>query len=244
MKLQDQLWRTEGAFEFGVSATLDVVHAVAQHDSHRVAALLKLKSDVVNVIQTGFAIIGPARLQNRIADLPAVEIKLVKPKAAYVHFRAAYRLGKVKSAPQQRKRHRRNDPLGLPLVGGQQSHGPVGRRAPGRWMIVLIPYTNLPIALLARFQRFAGVCHEDRLVRGDFPAIPEVALVVCKPIGRGGDQHSIGALLLASLGGFENPTQTRMKGLDAPWIRSVLALKMSDGQIPRKPLFRGGCKHR
>ena len=129
------------------------------------------------------------------------------------------------------------DPASFPIVGLQQTHLPEGRRAPIAGAAVAIPGPHFPEARLARAERLAGIDHLRRLV-GDHPAaVPEVALVLFQPLGRGGHQHLVGRLPLGPLGRLDRPAQPRFGGVHAQGVLEVFRPQILDPErlAPKRP---------
>ena len=95
VQLQDQLRRAEGPDELDVPPAGDVVHAVAQHDSHGVPPRLSCSRHVVGGVEAGLAVVGPAGIENPVAHAPTVQPQLVVPEPADIAVRR--RIGLITS---------------------------------------------------------------------------------------------------------------------------------------------------
>src|SRR3972149_1435699 len=90
------------------------------------------------------------------------------------------------------------NPLCLPIVGLEEAHRPMGRRAPGRLPAGLVPNADFPKARFTRRERLDRIKKLDRLIGLDTTAVPPVAFVPGKLRGRAGDEDLIGALRSAA----------------------------------------------
>ena len=203
-QLRDEFRRSERALELGVAPSGDVVHPVAQQHAQRIGPSADHAGHVVGLVKAALAVVGPAGLEQIVADLAAIEPELRLPQPATIKHRPSHRfLGLEFPAEDRqrvggggivgpialwsevlfrRRRGRRairygSDPLGPPILGRQQSHGPLCRGTPGRRLVVPVPCANLPEALLAGSQRPAGVIDVEGLIGGDLAGIPAISLV-------------------------------------------------------------------
>ena len=127
------------------------------------------------------------------------------------------------------------DPAGLPVAGLQQAHLPKSRLAPIAGAAVAVPSPHLPETRLARAERLAAIDHLRRLVGGHLAALPEVALVLLQPLGRGGHQHLVGRLPLGPLLGLDSPAQPWLTGVDAQRVLEIFTAQILDpDRLPPK----------
>ncbi len=168
VQLRDRLQGAERAGELGVASARDIVHAVAQQQADRIGVFVQECRHVVGVVQAGLVVLGPARCEQIVAGLAAVERQFILSEAADEGGGAAqFRLcGEIAAEDQACRRGRRGDPLRLPVVqprGERCRPAPFGRLASG------VPHTDFPIVARAGCQRLAGVGDVNRLV-GRHPA--------------------------------------------------------------------------
>ena len=76
------------------------------------------------------------------------------------------------------------DPLAFPVGWIEDSHGPRRRLAPCGLLAILIPYPDFPKILSGCGKLLTGVLHLDTLIRDNFAAAPEVALILGQRIER------------------------------------------------------------
>jgi hypothetical protein len=130
------------------------------------------------------------------------------------------------------------DPTAHPVLGFEQAHRPAGRRAPRGWRALTVPAlgeamagqpdAHFPVALGLRRQWLAGIFHLDALVGDALAAVPEIRLILGELVRGRGDQNLIGGLSLTALGGFDDPTQARLRHVDAQRIGKIFAAEVGE----------------
>ena len=142
-QLRDELRRSERARELRVTPSGDVVHPVAQQHAQGVGPAADHAGHVIGLIEAALAIVGPAGLEQIVADLAAIEPELRLPQPASVKHGPRHRFLGLEFPAEDRQRpggmqqyvladaaiRCGSDPLGLPVIGRQQAHGPL---VPGR----------------------------------------------------------------------------------------------------------------
>ncbi len=230
-EVQQQLGRRPpwGLVEIPDRLGVAVEPAVAEDDSHGVGAALESVSDIVGHVKRPSVVARIARVQEVIADFPAVQVKFVVAEATDIGAGLLDPAVKLENPAKEGGRIRvrvrgAGDPFRPPVAGLQEAHFPTGRFALGG-AAGLVPDADLPENLLARFERLAGVADLRGVIGHGFAAIPQVGLILLQSGFTAGDQHLIRRLFHRSLIGGENPAQARLRRINAERVIEIVALE-------------------
>ena len=168
-QLRDQLRRAHGGEEVGVSAGGDVEHAVAEHDADGVGAGLEKRGHVVGDVQAGLAIVGPAGLEEIVADDLAVDMEFELAESAEIDHGSFWRALERELLAEQGKRgalNAGNTPGFFVVIRELLGWGPGGFRGVVR--------LNGCVPGIVRWDDFRGMRADVVNDRADNPAVGAV----------------------------------------------------------------------
>ncbi len=225
-QVDDGAQGAEGAGELHKAvASHDVVHAVAEEEADGVWSLAEERRDVVGVVERRVVVVGPARREQIVAHLRAVEGHLVLAQPGDVDDGAA-QAGAHAELPAQEQRlggAGGRDPAALPVGLVEKAHRPGRRAAPRRGSAGLVPDAHLPEHAQRACERGARIRDVSGLVRWHASAVPEVAAMAAEPVFRPRHQDLPGRLPRTTRAAADAPEQPGMGDVDAERVDAELA---------------------